>query len=92
MTTPTPSLAEQRAIEQGLPVLAVTAFELLHVATGNPIITRALDGSEVLLRLPTADDVLTFQRDAAATLPAEVRPPLMSTARAAELAAPLRLP
>lgn len=38
------------------PVVAATAHELLRAATGHPIVVSVLDGSEVLLRLPTAGE------------------------------------
>lgn len=84
------SPAEDRAAADGLPVVAVIAHELLRAATGNPIIVSTVDGGRVLLRLMTADEVLAAQAAAVETLPADIRPPLMSRARAADLAAPLR--
>jgi hypothetical protein len=86
MTSP----AEDRAAADGLPVVAVIAHELLRAATGNPIIVTTVDGDRVLLRLQTTDEVLAAQAAARETIPEFCRPPLMSRARAADLAAPLR--
>lgn len=85
MTTP----AEQRAADRNLPVVAVPTFDLMRAASGHPMIVTTLDGSEVLLRLMTADEALEAQRDAVATLPAEIRPPLMSRSQAEGLVRPI---
>jgi len=85
MTTP----AEQRAAEQNLPVVAVPTFDLIRTASGHPMIVSTLDGHKVLLRLMTPDEALEAQRAAAAALPAEIRPPLMSRAQAENLVRPI---
>lgn len=58
------SLSEQRATRDGLGVLALTTFDLINVASGHPMIVRMLDGTEMLLRLATADEVIEMQRSA----------------------------
>jgi hypothetical protein len=83
------SPAEERAEREGLPVLAVPTFDLVNAALGHPMIEKLLDGTEVLLRLATVDEVLEFQRSALETMPAGHRPPLMSRQQAAELVVPL---
>ena len=89
MSTP----AEQRAAREGLDIVAVTAFELVRVAANHPMIVRTVDGREVLLRLPTVEELIRFNREALATMPdTAVGPPPITAEQAARLAAPLRLP
>lgn len=79
-------------------VLTAITFELLHVAQGHPMRFELDDGTEVELRLPTVDEVLAQQAAASARLAERmagtgwVPPPPLTRARAAELAAPLRVP
>jgi hypothetical protein len=86
MTSP----AEERANRDNLPIVAVPTFDLLRTASGHPMIVATLDGREVLLRLMTPDEALAAQRAAIATLPEEIRPPLMSRRRAEDLVRPIR--
>jgi hypothetical protein len=84
------SPAEQRAAREGLAVLALITFDLVNVAQGHPMIVQTVDGTEMLLRLATADEVLEFQRAAIEKLPEYCRrPPLMSRFRAQDLVTPL---
>lgn len=85
MTTP----AEDRAEFEGLMVIPVTAFELIRIAEGNPMIMRAFDGTEVLLRLPTPDEAVDLQRRAAESL--GVRSPAPDSAAVRRLAEPLSI-
>jgi hypothetical protein len=48
--------AEQRAQREGMPVVLLVPFECLHIAAGNPMITRLQDGREALVRLFTEDE------------------------------------
>lgn len=50
--------AQHYAEENGLAVVAVIPFELARVAAGAAMIVSTLDGTEVLLRLPTVDELL----------------------------------
>ena len=77
--------AEERAARDGLTVVLLIPFEARRVAAGNPLIVRTLDGSEVLVRLFTAEEFLDVQHAAAEEHDTEK----ISLARAAELVRPL---
>lgn len=89
MSHPVPSPAEQRATREDMPVVACASYEFFSALTGDPIVVRLLDGREVLLRLATVDEVLTFQTEAIEALSFDIRPELMSRERAADLVRPL---
>lgn len=76
--------------------LLASAFELLNVAQGHPMRFSLDDGTEVEVRLPTADEAMEQQRASIETLrtqmPGWEGPPLMSREQAVKLATPLRLP
>lgn len=63
--------AEEKAERDGLRVVAVPTLELVRVAQGHPLIVGTLDGEEVLLRLPTPDEVMNFHIAACATVGVE---------------------
>lgn len=77
-------------------VLLATVPELIGVAQGDPMRFHLDDGTEVLVRLPTIDEVIQQQRDAIeqvrARTPGWEPPPLMSREQAVKLSAPLSLP
>lgn len=60
MTTP----AERRAEKNGLATVLMIPWELIHVAQGHPTITRTLQGVEVLVRIPTTDELLKATKEA----------------------------
>jgi len=49
--------AEERAQRENLPVVPMTNFDLLRVASGHPMIVSTADGGEALVRLYTADEL-----------------------------------
>lgn len=84
--------AEERAVRDGLPVVLALPFDLLRLAGGNPMILSTVDGSEVLVRLMTADELMeshlaSLRSMSDAGIPA---PPAMSRDRAVDLTRPLR--
>lgn len=85
------SLAEQRANERGLPVLALPTFDLIHAAQGHPMIVSTLDGTEMLLRLMTAEEARDTQWAAAEAVADQtgVEPVMITLDRAAELVRPI---
>lgn len=56
-------------------VLTVIPFELLRVAAGNTVTLSTLDGQEIQLRLPTADELLEQAHQAGERLAADGLPP-----------------
>lgn len=58
------TLAEERAEREGLPVVAMTNFDLLRICSGHPMICSTADGREVLVRLLTADELLRQHEEA----------------------------
>jgi hypothetical protein len=70
------------------PVLTLTPIELLRIAEGNPMVAAFADGTEVLVRLPTVDEVIAQQNRALNALPAGGPPP-MDRVEAARLVAPV---
>jgi hypothetical protein len=87
MSTP----EEDRAATEGMLVVAVTPFELLQAASGRPIVVGTLDGTEVMLRLATPDELVSSQQRASEKLAAQgiPAPPPMSRAQAELLVRPL---
>jgi DNA-binding CsgD family transcriptional regulator len=83
-----PTPAELRA---AAPRLLVTPFELLRIAEGNPMIVRTEDGGEILLALPTADEMVEQVRLAGERLVADGQPPGpgITRERAAQLVRPV---
>ncbi len=69
------TLAEERAEREGLPVVLMTNFDLLHIAGGNPMIVGTADGGEALVRLYTVDELLAAAERAGAKLEAQGLPP-----------------
>jgi len=84
------SPAEERAAREGTFVLAVLPFDLLNVASGHPMMVQAIDGTEVLLRLLTADEAMTMHLEAIASLGND-RPPTMTRRAAEQLVKPLSI-
>jgi hypothetical protein len=72
-----------------IPTVAVTAFELLRAATGNPINVSTLDGRAVELRLPTVEEFTEMVVRARAGVPADQLPPMPTVAEIENLVAPL---
>jgi hypothetical protein len=73
-----------------LTVLA-TNFELIRIAEGHELTFRGDDGTPVIIRLYSTDELLKAQRAAALTLEAEtgVQDPGMTRQQAAQLCEPL---
>ncbi len=67
------------------PEILVIPFELMRVASGNPVAVRTSDGQEVTLRLYSAQEFYDYQHSLVADGSGEP----VSMARAAELTAPL---
>lgn len=91
----TESLAEQSATAKGLKVLALPPSELAGTAlTGDPIIVKTVDGEEMLLRLPTVEEAMRFNREAVdhTNEMCDFDPPLpyMTRAKAEEIVRPLQ--
>lgn len=72
------SPAEERAERENLPVVLLLPIEAGRVLHGNPLIARLSDGSEVLVRLMTADEFVTRQHAAAAEYGTEPIPLAMA--------------
>lgn len=89
--------AQDRADREGLTQIAVVPGELMGVAVdGHPVIVRTVDGQEVLLRLPTVEEAMRFNREAIESVgqmmsydPNWEGPPPMTEAQARELVEPL---
>ena len=43
--------------QEDLPQVLATPFEMMRAASGHPITVSTLDGAEVCLRIPTADEL-----------------------------------
>lgn len=50
------SPAEERAVREGLDVVLLLPMEAMRIVAGNPNIVRTSHGTEVLVRLYTADE------------------------------------
>lgn len=94
---PDSSPAEERAVREGMPVVACLTAELFNVMQGHPTVVRTVDGDEVLLRLPTVGEALRFNREARDSLivmmagqPGWEPPPPMTRQQAADAVRPLR--
>jgi hypothetical protein len=86
------NLVEERAERDGIPVLLTTPFELLHVAAGHPTMFRTTDGTEVLIRLYTPEELIDAQIAAARAGTPEGQepfPPAPTYDEAARMVAPL---
>jgi hypothetical protein len=78
--------AEERAAREGFPVVLLTNFELLRICAGNPMVTSTLDGNEVLVRIPTADELLDIHVASCRKYSVE---PSMTRAQAESLTQPI---
>lgn len=84
------TFAEQCAEREGTPTVAITNFELARILAGNPMMCQTLDGREILVRLPTADEVLASVERASDRLAADLpRGPGMTREQAVMLTAPI---
>lgn len=77
--------------------VAVTAHELVRAAIGKPVTCRALDGTTVILRLPSVVEMAAEINEARRTLleqglPQESLPPMPTSAEIAQLVRPLEVP
>lgn len=80
------TLAEERAEREGLPVVAMTNFDLLRICAGNPMICSTMDGREVLVRLMTADELVVKHEESCRKYQIE---PSLTRAKAAALTSPI---
>lgn len=76
------------------PVILATATELLRAATGNPIVVSILNGPDVLLRLPTAEEFRRMNAEARESLIAHglEAPDPPHDSQIERIVAPLRIP
>jgi hypothetical protein len=82
--------AEEFAAEQGLPIALVTPFELMRIATGNPMVVGTLTGGKVLVRLPSSEEyVAEVERAQASMPPGSLLPPVPTVEQAYNLVKPL---
>lgn len=84
--------AEQRAADQGLPVVLAIPSELAMVMQGRSIIYATKDGGEALVRLMRPDEMRERLLAARADQPQEWLPPMLTDEEIERMVRPVRFP
>jgi len=86
-----PTLAEERAARDGLPVILFTNAEAINVLAGTSLIMGIVNGGQALVRLHSVDELLEAVEQAGVRLEAAGCPPGpgITRAKAEELVRPL---